>query len=57
VAYFFCRHDILESLKARTVIGSLARQLLRLIPDLSMAVGFVDETTLVLDFEELFSLL
>jgi ankyrin repeat protein len=57
VAYFFCRHDILESLKARTVIGSLARQLLRPIPDLSMAVEFLGETTSALDFEELFSLL
>ncbi|KAH9205014.1 hypothetical protein DL95DRAFT_318379 [Leptodontidium sp. 2 PMI_412] len=57
VAYFFCRHDILESLKARTVIGSLARQLLRPIPDLSVAAGFLDETTLALDFEELLSLL
>jgi ankyrin repeat domain-containing protein 50 len=28
VAYFFCRHDVLESLKARTIIGSIARQLL-----------------------------
>lgn len=28
VAYFFCRHDESESLKAKTVIGSLARQLL-----------------------------
>jgi hypothetical protein len=57
VAHFFCRHDILESLKARTVIGSLARQLLRPIPDLSMAVGFLDETTPALGFEKLFSLL
>ncbi|KAL4792169.1 ankyrin repeat-containing domain protein [Aspergillus venezuelensis] len=29
VAYFFCQHDISESLKACTVIGSLARQLLQ----------------------------
>ncbi len=36
VAYFFCRYDIPESLKAWTVIGSLARQLLRPIPDLAM---------------------
>jgi ankyrin repeat domain-containing protein 50 len=28
-AYFFCRHDINESLKARTVIGCLARQLIQ----------------------------
>lgn len=29
VAYFFCRHDISDSLRARTVIGVLARQLLQ----------------------------
>ncbi|OBT95296.2 hypothetical protein VE01_06606 [Pseudogymnoascus verrucosus] len=59
VAYFFCRHDILESLKARTVIGSLARQLLRLIADLAIVARFIDKTTtdLALDFEEIFSLL
>ncbi|GKT66863.1 NACHT domain-containing protein [Colletotrichum tofieldiae] len=28
VAYFFCRHDIPQSLESRTVIGSLARQIL-----------------------------
>lgn len=28
VAYFFCRHDEAESLKAKTIIGSLTRQLL-----------------------------
>jgi hypothetical protein len=36
VAYFFCKHDIPESLRARTIIGSLARQLLRTVPDLSV---------------------
>lgn len=36
VAFFFCRHDIAESLKARTAIGSLARQLLIQAPDLDM---------------------
>ncbi|CAO2650666.1 Nn.00g019580.m01.CDS01 [Neocucurbitaria sp. VM-36] len=29
VAYFFCRHDLPESLKARTVIGALVRQMIR----------------------------
>ncbi|OBT79642.1 hypothetical protein VF21_01285 [Pseudogymnoascus sp. 05NY08] len=58
VAYFFCQHDIPESLKARTVIGSLARQLLRPIPDLAVVAGFIDRTTtLALDFEIIFSLL
>lgn len=34
VAYFFCRHDLPESLMARTVIGALVRQLLLPIQDL-----------------------
>lgn len=36
VAYFFCRHDICDSLLASTVIRSLGRQILRSIPDLSL---------------------
>ncbi|KAH8703398.1 hypothetical protein BGW36DRAFT_288956 [Talaromyces proteolyticus] len=31
VAYFFCRHDVAQSLKARTILGALARQLLESI--------------------------
>src|SRR5271170_2060402 len=57
VAYFFCRHDIPESLKAQTVIGSLARQLLRPIPDLAIVAELLDETSPALDFERIFSLL
>ncbi|KAF2260089.1 ankyrin [Lojkania enalia] len=36
IAFFFCRQDITQSLEARTILGSLARQLLRTLPDLSM---------------------
>jgi ankyrin repeat protein len=36
VAYFFCKHDVPESLRARTIIGSLTRQLLCTVPDLSV---------------------
>ncbi|KAF2179739.1 hypothetical protein K469DRAFT_741530 [Zopfia rhizophila CBS 207.26] len=57
VAYFFCRHDIPESLKARTVIGSLARQLLLPIPDLTMVAPLLDKTTSTPDSETLISLL
>ena len=58
VGYFFCRHDIPESLKARTVIGSLARQLLLPIGDLAMVAVFIEKTTiLALDFEVIFSIL
>ncbi|OCK75162.1 hypothetical protein K432DRAFT_467098, partial [Lepidopterella palustris CBS 459.81] len=58
VAYFFCRHDIPESLKAQTIIGSLARQLLRRIPNLAtVAVAeLLNKTTSALDFETLLSL-
>ncbi|KAI9763674.1 MAG: hypothetical protein M1839_006322, partial [Geoglossum umbratile] len=57
VAYFFCQHDIPESLKARTIFGSLARQLLRPIPDLAMVAEILDKTTSALDFERIFTLL
>jgi len=57
VAYFFCRHDISESLKACTVIGSLARQLLRPISDLTMVEDLLDKTTSVLDSGSIFGVL
>jgi ankyrin repeat protein len=43
IAYFFCRHDIPESLRARTILGSLARQVLRTIADLTMVVEVCEE--------------
>ncbi|KAI9668478.1 MAG: hypothetical protein M1829_005356 [Trizodia sp. TS-e1964] len=57
VAYFFCRYDIPKSLKARTVIGSLAHQLLRTIPNLAISSGLFDETSPDLDLEEIIGLL
>jgi ankyrin repeat domain-containing protein 50 len=45
VAYFFCRHDILASLKAQTVLGSLARQLLGPLPDLTNVAKLVKDAT------------
>ncbi len=57
VAYFFCRHDVPESLKARTIIGSLAQQLLRRIPDLTIIEESVDETSAHLDHESIIDLL
>ena len=44
VAYFFCRHDVSKSLKAREVIGSLARQLLYPISDFMAAAEYLDRT-------------
>ncbi|OCK98035.1 uncharacterized protein K441DRAFT_480905, partial [Cenococcum geophilum 1.58] len=57
VAYFFCRHDIPKSLKARTIFGSLARQLLRPILDLTMVAELLDETVVALDLERVSALL
>lgn len=49
VTYFFCRHDIAESLNANTIIGSLARQFLRPIADISMAENAMNQTTMMLN--------
>jgi hypothetical protein len=56
VAYFFCQHDIHESLEARTVVGAFARQLLRSI-DLAPARGSFANPGLDQDFGRIFSLL
>jgi ankyrin repeat protein len=61
VVYFFCRYDITESLQARTIIGSIARQLLGrmqsqfLNSDLAMR-DFLDRNKLG-DYETIFFLL
>lgn len=57
VAYFFCRHDIPESLKAQTIISSLARQLLHAIPDLTMVAEVYEESQSIEDTEEVLRLL
>jgi len=57
VAYFFCRHDIPKSLRARTVIGSLARQLLRTIQNPSAVEESIDTSPLALDSEGILRLL
>ncbi|KAH7138965.1 hypothetical protein B0J11DRAFT_588594 [Dendryphion nanum] len=35
VVYYFCKYDIPSSIKSRTIVGSLARQFLGALPDLS----------------------
>ncbi|KAJ5749070.1 uncharacterized protein N7511_010766 [Penicillium nucicola] len=61
VIYFFCRYDISESLQARTIIGSIARQLLariqsrRLNFDSAMA-DLLNKNRLG-DFDTMFALL
>jgi ankyrin repeat protein len=57
VAYFFCKHDIFESLQARTIIGSLARQLLRTVSDLSVLANSCENTLTTEDTEKLLDML
>ncbi|KAE8553987.1 hypothetical protein EYB25_002525 [Talaromyces marneffei] len=56
VAYFFCRHDEAESLKAQTIIGSLARQLLVAFKPSALDPKRFDETELK-DIDSLIELL
>ncbi|OQU98575.1 NACHT domain-containing protein isoform 2 [Cladophialophora immunda] len=56
VCYFFCSHDDAESLKARTIVGSLARQLLSLLDP--AAFGRIDASESgALDNDEIVSCL
>ncbi len=57
VAYFFCRHDVSKSLEARTIIGSLAWQLLQTTEATSVVKCFTDTGPLMLDVEGMFRLL
>ena len=57
VTYFFCRYDLPKSLIARTVIGSLARQLLVTIPDLANNIKSLDVTNITLDIDDILDLL
>lgn len=51
VAYFFCKHDIPESLEVRTIIGSLAQQLLRTVADLGVSAKNCENTRTTGDTE------
>lgn len=44
VAYFLCKHDVAESLQARKIIGSLARQLLHTVADLGAFAESCEDT-------------
>ncbi|KAH7153533.1 hypothetical protein EDB81DRAFT_791537 [Dactylonectria macrodidyma] len=58
VAYFFCQHEAPESLRARTILGSLARQLLCTIKEISASSEDpADTRTLRLDSNGILSLL
>ena len=50
VAYFFCRHDETESLRTRTIIGSIARQIFAHIkPNAIDAIGEIRSSTIDTD--------
>jgi hypothetical protein len=57
VAYFFSRHDVPESLQARTILGSLARQLLGTVCDLDMLSGSFGDTHTTGDVDKLVKML
>jgi ankyrin repeat protein len=57
VAYFFCKHDVPESLQARTIIGSLARQLLRTVTDLSKSAKSYENIHTTSDTEQVLEML
>lgn len=57
VAFFFCRHDINESLQMHTVIASLAYQLLRGFSDLSSCLEIVDSTAQGLELSDIMKML
>lgn len=54
IAFFFCRFDETESLKAKTIIGSIARQLVSDLPAIAFRGfnrGSTDETTIISTLE------
>ncbi|KAH7401756.1 hypothetical protein DE146DRAFT_779970, partial [Phaeosphaeria sp. MPI-PUGE-AT-0046c] len=57
VAYFFCKHDVPESLQARTIIGSIARQLLRTVTDLSKSATSYENTHTTVGTEQVLEML
>ncbi|KAJ5637475.1 hypothetical protein N7490_007354 [Penicillium lividum] len=57
VAYFFCRHDVAQSLKARTVIGSLIRQLLSSVEDLTSVAEALNQCAELDEFTRMTCLL
>jgi hypothetical protein len=54
VVYFFVRHDLPASLKARTIIGAIVRQILRSRYD---TVNMTEASNAPLDLDEMLSLL
>ncbi|KAJ5616636.1 NACHT nucleoside triphosphatase [Penicillium hordei] len=57
VAFFFSRHDVSESLKAQTVLGSIARQLLERVSDLTEPAELLGRVNNMGPPEKVFALL
>ncbi|KAK5991306.1 Ankyrin repeat and KH domain-containing protein mask [Cladobotryum mycophilum] len=57
IAYFFCRHDIAESLKAHTIVSSLTRQLLRPNSDFNGVEEIIAQEGPVLHFHGILKVL
>lgn len=57
VAFFFVRHDVSESLKAQTVLGSIARQLLERVSDLTKPTELLERINNMDPPEKVFALL
>jgi ankyrin repeat protein len=57
VAYFFVRHDVPESLQARTILGSLARQFLGTVRDLDTLSDSFGDTHTTGDVDKLVEML
>ncbi|KAJ5635864.1 uncharacterized protein N7484_009177 [Penicillium longicatenatum] len=57
VAYFFCRHDVPKSLKTRTMIRSLIRQILAGIQDLTSVAEVLNQCAERDEFKKMTSLL
>ncbi|KAJ5499324.1 NACHT nucleoside triphosphatase [Penicillium expansum] len=57
VAFFFARHDVSESLKAQTVLGSIARQLLERVSDLTRPAELLERINNMDSPERIFALL
>jgi ankyrin repeat protein len=57
IAYFFCKHNTPESLQARTIIGSLTRQLLRTVADLSVSAKIYEHARTTGDTEKVLEML
>lgn len=57
VAFFFVRHDVSETLEARTVIGSIVQQLLSPFLDLTMAADLLTTISQMEPFEQMLRIL